>query len=288
MFKTFLNFAVTFFNVYGSWILIGFIIIAAIIYIYLYDRKKKIPKKISIILVTFFIILPSILYLFFEFINPHYLGYGYTIKKSQEVFIKENNLWLIDDQITSGAIDIGFFSPNYRLQIVNLDNGKKAETKMSSNSDDFAKEKRTIENEHRKQYYIYPNSISDSLQKTIVELKTLKGLRKGLFDNNNHRLNENLFFLDGEFLLFDKSSQVFITLSYETLDKINFILRCISTEGKLIWETKQAKLKVGNFFNKKPILEKSFFYQDNIVYYFTGFAFSLKTNNGEVNWLTKL
>ncbi len=125
----------------------------------------------------------------------------------------------------------------------------------------------------------------DTLRRKI----TFKGdIRQKLTDANGHILNEDLTFLKGEFLLFDKASERALVMSYETLDKKKFVLRYLSLDGKLLWEAKQHDLKVGDFFNSEPRFEKAFLYKDKVIMAFYGFVFSLNVSNGHLNWLTRM
>ncbi len=113
-------------------------------------------------------------------------------------------------------------------------------------------------------------------------------IKQNLLDKNRQALNKDLTFLKGKFLLFDNVASKALIMSYETLDKKEFILRCLSLDGKLLWEAKQHDLKVGDFFNAKPEFEKALFYKDKVIMAFDGFVFSLDSSDGHLNWLTRM
>ncbi len=112
--------------------------------------------------------------------------------------------------------------------------------------------------------------------------------RNKLIDKDGHILNNDLTFLEGSFLLFDKPSSKLLLMSYETLDRKEFILRCVSLNGELLWEAKQHDLKIGDFFNSEPKFSNASVYKDKLIVAFEGFVVSLNASNGHVNWLTRM
>jgi hypothetical protein len=115
-----------------------------------------------------------------------------------------------------------------------------------------------------------------------------KGEEQRLLDDKGNVLNSELTFYSGKFLLFDERAEKLIILSYATPENKEFILRYLSSDGKLVWEAKQSDLKVGDLFNSEPNFEKVFIYKDKLIFSFDGFVFSLDSFNGQLNWLTRM
>jgi hypothetical protein len=115
-----------------------------------------------------------------------------------------------------------------------------------------------------------------------------QGERQTLEDGNKKKLNQDLFFLGGKFLQIDTVAKIAIILSNETLEKTNYLIRCVSLQGKLIWEGKQDILKIKDFYNPNPSYKMSFIYNNDLILAFDGFIISLKLSNGEVNWRARL
>jgi outer membrane protein assembly factor BamB len=65
------------------------------------------------------------------------------------------------------------------------------------------------------------------------------------------------------------------------------LIRCVSLDGKLIWEASQENMKVGDFFESEPRFRDSFFYKENLIVGVDGFVFSLNKQTGQLNWVTR-
>jgi hypothetical protein len=115
-----------------------------------------------------------------------------------------------------------------------------------------------------------------------------KGEKQKLSDDKGNALNNELDFYSGKFLLFDELAEKLVVLSYATPENKEFILRYLSSDGKLVWEARQSDLKVGDLFNSEPNFEKVFIYKDKLIFSFEGFVFSLDSFNGQLNWLTRM
>ena len=65
-----------------------------------------------------------------------------------------------------------------------------------------------------------------------------------LTDVNDTVVNKNLKFLRGKFIALDQQKKCFVVLSYETTQKLRFILTGISLDGKdKLWELRQSSLR---------------------------------------------
>lgn len=109
-----------------------------------------------------------------------------------------------------------------------------------------------------------------------------------LTDGTGKIINDDVNFLEGRFILHDRNSGDAVVLSYETLDKKEFILRGFSMDGKLRWEAKQSRLGVGDIFIPAPEFETAFFYKDKAIIAFDGFVVSLDKSTGKLNWSTRM
>jgi|GEM_PF-6909475 len=111
---------------------------------------------------------------------------------------------------------------------------------------------------------------------------------QNLTDDRGNILNDELTFYSGQFLLFDERNEKLVTMSYTTPQNKEFVLRYLSKDGKLVWKVRQSDLAVGDVFNPEPDFEKAFIYNENLIFVFEGFVFSLDSFNGRLNWMTRM
>lgn len=137
--KSFLDFIITFLSEYGIWLiftLIGIFMGIIWIGIAIENRKEKKQEKVKIltkkssIQMLIVVFIPFFIWLFVSEINPSYFGYGYSTNNLNIVSHQDSALWGIDYYVQSGG-GIGS-STIYRIQGINLNNGKKLFKKMFS------------------------------------------------------------------------------------------------------------------------------------------------------------
>ena len=91
--------------------------------------------------------------------------------------------------------------------------------------------------------------------------------------------------------------QRFLVKSYETTDKNNFIITCISYEGKQLWQIKQSSFKADDYFTRSnstgrysytSTMDKHKMNGDSFIFTIQGFVFSVDLNSGKTNWSSRL
>ncbi len=123
MFLSALNFIITFWWVYGFLALILILFIGFASMFAMEALKIKLSFKVFAPFTFVFAVLPFLLFIFVDFINPYLLGLGYTTDNFEVVVHEENVLWGMDDWFLSGG---GYGSVIvYRIQGIDLDTGKK-------------------------------------------------------------------------------------------------------------------------------------------------------------------
>jgi hypothetical protein len=163
-------------------------------------------------------------------------------------------------------------------------------------------------NNTKKEYTPKKNQVNfDNYEMDLDEVRTVKLTGKNsdgklvqLFSNKGHLLNEALNFIYGTFLYNLPDTKQFLVLSYETTDKSNFIINCISSEDfTLKWQLKQNALDANDFFTKDNVTQTRRYnytatmeYPDvvgqSFVFAIQGFVFSVDLASGKLNWKTRL
>ncbi len=127
MLEFILDFITTFFDVYG----VACFIIATFLGFGISIIAKKIPPKVSMTLILFFVVLPFTCWIFASQINPRYVGYGYAVKDFKVAVQEDSVLWIINSSWISNYSETGGESEiMYRIQGLNLDSGTKLFRKL--------------------------------------------------------------------------------------------------------------------------------------------------------------
>ncbi len=91
-------------------------------------------------------------------------------------------------------------------------------------------------------------------------------------------------FLEAEILEVFPDQKLFIMVSYETTDKLNFVLDAIGFDGNRKWNIKQSELGLTDKYTKEPQLNTAIQYHENLIFNCGGFIVSLNANSGKINW----
>lgn len=114
--------------------------------------------------------------------------------------------------------------------------------------------------------------------------------KKQLLDGNGRVLNNDLFFLHGRFLQFDPGSERIFIVSTPTLDEGNnqFIVRCMTSKGALVWEIQSSALEESNFMNIDAHPGAAFIYKDQFILTVGNTLFSMNISDGHIRWKNRL
>jgi outer membrane protein assembly factor BamB len=181
-------------------------------------------------------------------------------------------------------LNAGVYEFDYNPKTLLLDVTSKDGLKLAINPESNAKIDSVAEKEVRRN--LDTHVITDNAGNRIITLDR-QGEREKLADKNGKTIPSDLFFLKSQFLQIDTIAQQVFIFSYQTLEKKNFLIRCVSLDGKLIWEASQENMKVGDFFESEPRFRDSFFYKENLIVGVDGFVFSLNKQTGQLNWVTR-
>ncbi len=353
MIESFLNFTVTLLHVYSVWCIFISIFIGAALWLFIEGRTTKIPLSVSVLGVLFILS-----YLFLNYINPYFTGYGYATDNFEVVAQEDNVIWSMNSWgVSENLAPGGGTEIAYKIQGLTLDSGTKlfrrlimnkcevlgnknhlvwlsinkeiigmdlmsGKTRITVNEENLMKKfpdlaKGVYQYKFNPKTSLFDVKSKDGLNISIDPVANVKidhpieriaenlgydiskkdkkngvtfngAIKQNMIDQTGHVINKDLTFLAPESILFDEPSGKSIIMSYETLDKKAFILRCLSLDGKLLWEAKQHNLKIGNFLNPEPKFAKAFFYKDKAILAFYGFILSMDVSNGHVNWLMKM
>ncbi len=106
-----------------------------------------------------------------------------------------------------------------------------------------------------------------------------------LADRNGKVLNDSLEFLEGEMFHIFKDLNRFVVLHYTNTDKTTFILTCMSTDLKKVWEIRQTDLDSKHYwFKNQATLDVSIAYLHQLIFNIGGFAFAINGENGKIIW----
>ncbi|MEO6304985.1 MAG: hypothetical protein ABIP51_17620 [Bacteroidia bacterium] len=116
-----------------------------------------------------------------------------------------------------------------------------------------------------------------------------------LIDEKENVIADNL--LDASLMGNSQKLKRVIIRSYETTDKINFILSCFSYEGKLLWQVKQDSFNADDYFTKSNKTGRYAYTStmdihkmtgESFIFTIQGFVFSVDMNSGNLNWKARL
>ena len=113
------------------------------------------------------------------------------------------------------------------------------------------------------------------------KIKHLKFTDEAL--NNSSEITK-LDLLEPQIIALFFEQKTFVVVSYETTDKLNFILHAISLEGKEKWTIKQSELNLTDKYTIDPKLDAAINYSHNLIFSCGGFVVSMDINTGKVNW----
>jgi hypothetical protein len=137
----------------------------------------------------------------------------------------------------------------------------------------------------------------DSIHSISLKNKDSDDKLLQLVDKGGKAVTSEGDFLYAEFVANATKLNRFVVLSYETTDKSNFILTCISHDYKVLWKIKQSELGASDFFSKKmeagkyannPTIDFPKVLDESLIFTIQGFVFSVDLNTGKVNWKTRL
>lgn len=194
--------------------------------------------------------------------------------------INEKVLMEAIPQLSNGVYEYKYNSKTLLLDIVSKD-----DLKLSVDPSTLQRVENSLE--ANGSLRVREHSIYDGKDRKIIEFER-NSEREKLIGKDGQEIVTDLFFLKGRFLAIDTLSQRIFTTSYETLDENRFLIRCVTPNGKLQWESNQDELEVGDFFERQPKFKSSFLYRDALIVVFDGFVFSLNPANGHRNWLTRI
>jgi len=178
-------------------------------------------------------------------------------------------------------------TPNEIIDIIQTTKAK-AETKNKRSHLDSIRDKQLQSNltyaQLDAEYEKLPNNAYQ--EEGFISLKGDE--RQKLCNQKGEVLNNELSFLNGEFVLYDSLTQNSFIISYKTLDKIEFNLSCVSIKGNLLWKADKSNLHINDFFNKDPKYMTAFIYNKNAIFVFEGRVILLNKDSGSVIWLTRM
>jgi hypothetical protein len=128
---------------------------------------------------------------------------------------------------------------------------------------------------------------SENSPATTLYFKEKNG-QQSLTDKNGNQLNPKLIFYSARIIATDSLNSSVCILSYTDTTKTAYLLSSVSNDGKLLWESTQAAMKAGDFFNTLPEFRKAFPYKNNLILCFDGFIVSLSIPDGGLNWMRRM
>lgn len=201
-----------------------------------------------------------------------------------EIVVNEKNLMKNFPEVHKGVYEYTYNPETFLIDVVSKD-GLTLSIDPTSNTK-VSNTPQPIEPKNMGDYRIKDDYAVVQNNTALIALSNDKAQK--LVDAKGRVLNTAVTFLKAKFLQFDERTQQVVVLSYETLEKKDFIIRSISLEGELIWEVKQRDIPVGDIFSRHPTLTANFFYKDKIIFVFHGFLFSLSMSDGQVNWVKRI
>lgn len=127
---------------------------------------------------------------------------------------------------------------------------------------------------------------------TKYSLDGIDGNQYALYFQDSHDsiLNKQVSFLDGEFIGVNNKDSTCIILSYETLEHQEFILTCLSLDGKeVVWEIHQAQYN--SEYNFTDYWKPHTGYNENtnqLTFWIEGDVYCVDAATGELLWQTTL
>ena len=132
----------------------------------------------------------------------------------------------------------------------------------------------------------------DSYSNAVLELDGQDGNQYQLYleDGRDSIVNKNLTFLDAEFIGVDNRDSTCFILSYETLEHFEFVLTCVSLDGKEIrWQVHQSQFNSEYDFNDWILPHTGYSEAMNqITFWIAGDVYTLDARTGRLLWQTKL
>ncbi|MFN8254555.1 MAG: hypothetical protein U0W24_02625 [Bacteroidales bacterium] len=141
--------------------------------------------------------------------------------------------------------------------------------------------------------YIYHKG-PDGKKELILSIENSKEnykIKRLRFGDPDHKSETGLYkkdFLEGEILQFFPNQRVVVVVSYETTDKLSFILDGISLDGNPLWTIAQEDLKLIDKYHDNPQLNSSTIYGNNLIFNSGGFIVSLQVYTGKINWVQRV
>ncbi len=136
---------------------------------------------------------------------------------------------------------------------------------------------------------VYWKTINNKDQK-IVSLEYSKGSAKIKYlkfespaVEKSSMVSKNEY-LEPKFLEVFPLQKIFIVVSYETTDKLNFILHAINFDGKELWKIKQSELNLTDRYSEEPKLHTAIRFKDRLIFNSGGFIVSLDASTGNIVW----
>lgn len=125
MFTPLMDFLVTVCWVIGIWAILVLIPVIMTCVIVVEEKKLKMPQKVYVAFTAAFVVIPMVCAFFVLIINPYFFAFGYATDNFEVVANEENVLWGMDYWILPGGDAGGGSSIVYRIQGLDLDNGRK-------------------------------------------------------------------------------------------------------------------------------------------------------------------
>jgi|GEM_PF-6570366 len=202
----------------------------------------------------------------------------------EKIVLNEKSLMKYSPKLTSGIFKFELNPETLKVEVTAKDG---TEVTIDPSEDSGSSQLSTGALEDDNGYQIEDDYIS----KNDTQLFSLTdAAKRQLADGQNHVLNNDLGFLNGRFLSYDPITQRVFILSYPTLDEKNkdFIVRCLSSQGDLLWEIKSSDLDNNYLINPYPWPGLGFVYQDQFILNDGDLVVSLNISDGKVHWQTRM